>query len=162
MTIMGKKKHGQKRRRLIVLVLSTILLKDQSAQLCGVIGLTVAPRGLCPCHSLRRKAVQNSFRVVLGLGFKETELCPLAVIKQKESRIPLQTFQWKLRLYHFCTQSRFISRRECRIFTVVETCVEVLYRCFPEFLPGLPSCLPFKLSFYSCFSCLLCLSIIIQ
>lgn len=43
MTVMKKKKQG--RKRLIELVLSTILLRHQSAQLYGFIGLTGTLRG---------------------------------------------------------------------------------------------------------------------
>lgn len=61
-------KKKKEKNGLLVLVLSTILSRDPSAQLCGFAGLRVTLRGLLPFCSLRRKLMYNFLFQAAGAG----------------------------------------------------------------------------------------------
>ena len=69
MNVLKKPWRTKKKEKERSCLLSTILLRDQSAQLCGFFGLTEPLRGLWPFHSLRRKPMYNFiFQAGAGVG----------------------------------------------------------------------------------------------
>lgn len=79
-----------------MLALSTILSKIKGLSYmdsCRVQPLT----GLChPIHLWWSWCLYFSFKLVLELGYKRGELCPLVTMNQKENRIPLWALLCKL------------------------------------------------------------------
>lgn len=68
-----------------------------------------------PSHSLVMKlCLYFSFKLVLELGYKRGELCPLVTMNQKENRIPLWALLCKLwHLSFFLSQKKFILSLGC-------------------------------------------------